>query len=89
MYRDPRWEKVSAQVSSPPQGYIYEDEDGVPEPLDLTEFLIEVIYNNRIYYSRHVVSNLDLRESRVNAYKFILDKMLDHIDNHMAKDEDE
>lgn len=80
--RDKRWENVTAHISTP-QGYFYEDFNGQFNPLELTEFLIEVRYEKNVWYYRIIVENRELEEARLRTYQFTLDKMVEQIDYYM------
>lgn len=78
--RDPRWEKLHARVGLV-EGYIYGDDK---EPEDFVEFLIEVVYNGRVLYSRILAGKLEVEEPYV--YAMILDRMVEAVDERL-KDE--
>lgn len=79
MDRDKRWIMVDATV----RDYIwpYEDEQVVPT-YPVVEFLIEVRYNDKVWYSRILVAEDELR-AFPNLYGLTLDKMVENIDDRM------
>lgn len=85
---EPQWEQIWAYVG-PPQGWVYaEDTEGEPTegPWEkYTEFFVQVIYNNRVYYSKQLVDNNQLA-GYDECYAKVLDYMVEAIDETIMRE---
>ncbi len=79
MIPDKRWGTMLARVGQP-QGYVDDGEGHEDFPEGFVEFLIEVVYDNQVLYSRIVVGKRELTDTKTNLYKLTLDKMVETID---------
>ena len=79
--RDSRWENVTASVGFP-QGYAYDEEDNA-DANDYLGFLIEVVYGERIYYSKQIAHKYQIEDAYDSIYGLILDNMVNDVDSCM------
>lgn len=90
MERDKRWENVSSyalfdEISVPIDP---DDESKGWESVPMVKFGIDVVYNDRIYYSVQKMIEAEYEEMLNNPalFTYVLDLMVTNIDGYMAKE---
>lgn len=78
--RDERWDDVSARMGEV-QGWVPDDE----RPDDFIELLIEVRYDGQLFYNKQLVDKDDLADVEFNLINWLLDEMVEKMDESMKR----
>ena len=78
--RDPRWENVWAYVLPKNEVDRFFDESRLD---GLIQFRIEIVYDGVRYWQNQIIHENDFDYTDFNAYKFILDKMVEQLDKRL------